>query len=64
MLTPTSATTEDDIIQAHLERVAHARWAALRELYADLLKVRNFAGFTEWTEAVNKRAFEVYSRLN
>ena len=63
MLTPTSKTTAEDIIQADMERVEHARWAALCDLYADLLKVRDFAGFERWTEAVNKRQSEIFSRL-
>ena len=63
MLIPTSRATADDIIQADLERVEHARWAALCELYADLMKVRDFKGFAKWTDAVNKRSFEIFSRL-
>lgn len=64
MLIPTRNTTADDIIKADLERVEQARWGALCEMYADLLKVRDFAGFALWTDAVNKRAFEILKRLN
>jgi hypothetical protein len=51
-------------MQADLERVEHARWAALCEMYADLQKVRGFKGFAKWTDAVNKRAAEIFERLN
>lgn len=63
MLTPTSRATPEDIVQADIERVDHARWAALCEMYADLQKVRSFTAFAKWRVAVNKKAFEIFSRL-
>lgn len=72
MLTPTKNPTEDDIIQADIERVDQAMWAAFRELYPDLNKNASFSCFCTWCQDVNERfnrtvselAFEIFQRLN
>ena len=63
MLIPTSRATAEDIIKADLERVEQARWAALCELYSELDKVHGYLSFRRWCRRVNKRAAEIFLRL-
>ena len=56
--------TEADIIQADHERAAQAGWLALCELPPRPKDTATYAGVMRWTHAVNKKAAEIFARLN
>jgi hypothetical protein len=60
----TSRTTEADIIQAGRERVDQALRLAFAELREDYDRVFDYRSSLKWNRAFNKRAQEIFERLN
>jgi hypothetical protein len=60
----TSRTTEADIIQADAERATQAAQLAFMELREAYDKVVDWKSLLRWRRAVNKRAAEIFKRVN
>lgn len=59
----TRRTTEAEIIKADEERVRQAIWLAMCEMCDRLDKWAEYGEFERWTHDVNKRAVEIFARL-